>query len=244
MLTKAHVTYRVLTVPDQIVAVNFDLIYDAGYEVEGSTPHAFPISGYVFLFWNLGSSPILSTNVKIPHNVFTATAWYIPNTGGFGITTHAFSETQNKLLTVSAIQKVDPSTAWPGGNDVTPSSTKSIGITAQTPLEGELFDTWVAFSGNPTINATLLTIPVNGDTYAIAFYRALIPSGPTLSSHTYLVDIHPTGVTVSGEFSEPADLSAVQRVANRDMTGTPMLVDRLNSAQIQPAPAPAQTKKK
>lgn len=137
-----------------------------------------PATPYVFRFWNVtGQSLSASPETKfIVSEETVATAYYLPEIGGPGITALAFSCGEDKLLNDTPIQSVNPPGLWMGNNEtsVQKSETEKIVITAKDSIAsdpGEPFDTWLSF-GAATFSDKVLTVPPNGNAWVVASYRA------------------------------------------------------------------------
>ena len=161
-----------------------------------ATPTASP-TVYEFIFWDANAT--LGTKEKDTFTApstatgFKATAWYLQVGGCSGpctpdVSATAFSLTNYARLPESPIGKVSPSSAQTGPNSVSTTTAAvlkagSVKITAAncigvcTKFSGNVFDTWFQL-GNGTIANPLLTVPADGSSTAIAFYRTRSISPP------------------------------------------------------------------
>jgi hypothetical protein len=147
---------------------------------------------YEFIFWDanaqLGTKEKDTFKAPATATAFKATAWYLPE-GGCSttctpeVTTTAFSLTNDSILPYSPIGAVSPASAKIGPETVSTTSAAVVSagkaqITAAhcvgvcDKYSQNLFSTWDQF-GSGTIANPVLTVPAEGGSIAIAFYKAL-----------------------------------------------------------------------
>jgi hypothetical protein len=161
-----------------------------------ATPTASP-TVYEFIFWDanatLGTKEKDTFTAPPTASAFKATAWYVPVGGCSGtcvpaVSASAFSLTNYAPLPGSPIGSVSPSSAQTGPNSVSTTSAAVISagavkITAAnclgpcTKFLRTTFVTWFQL-GDGKIANPLLTVPADGSSIAIAFYRSLRISPP------------------------------------------------------------------
>jgi hypothetical protein len=141
---------------------------------------------YQFMFWDVAKGLITTAKASFaaPNGTrFAATAWYVPIcvascTGGglTFVTTWAFSLTSYKVLPVTPIASVSPSSAWTSpSKSVSTASAATISakqyLGFHSSFAGTAFGSWFVFGGSGiTVSGLDLGVPAGESPYAIAFY--------------------------------------------------------------------------
>jgi hypothetical protein len=170
------------------------------YLYEPPKPPSTSPTVYEFIFWDanaqLGTKEKDTFKAPSTATPFKATAWYLQE-GGCStactpeVTTTAFSLTSDSVLPYSPIGAVSPASAKTGPDTVSTTSAAVVSA-GNVQITGahcvgvcdkysqNLFSTWDQF-GNGTIANPVLTVPADGGSTAIAFYKAinLTPTPPT-----------------------------------------------------------------
>lgn len=148
-----------------------------------------PQPAYGFGFWNITTDVRTTQTVtySAPTDTSTiqATAWYWPLGGSTcptclpAVSTYAFSLNYDQVLpSMTPIASVTPPGAWKGGNSTgvaTTTSASPVAITAKSLIGGYgRFQKWLNF-GNGSVSNSILTVPANGSSQAIAFYGIPVP---------------------------------------------------------------------
>jgi hypothetical protein len=156
------------------------------YLYKPPVPPATAGNVYQFMFWDvekgLITTPKASFAAPTTGKPFVATAWYVPVcvgscTGGSSfVTTWAFSLTSYKVLPVTPIDSVSPSSAWTAPSRSVSTAT-AVTITAKpyigthSSFSGTAFGSWFVFGGGTiTTSGVDLGVSAGESPYAIAFY--------------------------------------------------------------------------
>ena len=175
--------------------------------------------GYQFIFWDINlqiytpkySAPgipdqVQTVNFNAPTDEsFYATAWYVPEGGnGTGVTARAFSLNKDMVVSNSPLASVVPADAQTGPYTV--STATSVVITAAGVISGygRLYNSWVQYTGNGTVNNRTLSVPAGGASVAIAFYYIPEPD-PCQDLRENIANFNPS------DYATPADAERVLR---------------------------------
>ncbi len=173
-------------------------------ELAGPAPYITKLGEsviYRFLFWSIiGKSLSPKQCVTVDSS---ATAWYVQETGGAGISTFAFSEDGDYVLHDSPIASVNPNGPWDGVSSSMDVPKVAIMIKAKGSIDSDpsaTFDGWIQF-GLGAIMDDELKVPAGGTSYAIAAYRtpvSLVSLAPVHQRLPGVYIIHPDAVQTSG----------------------------------------------
>ena len=178
------------------------------YLYQPSVPPGSLGTVYEFMFWDINSALV---NTGTAHFTapsagtdFKATAWYLPvcvvssscsGTGPSYVTTWAFSLSNDKVLPVTPISSVAPSSAWTAPSTSVSTAT-AVKIAAQpyigphSKFGGTVFGSWFVFGGasTVTVSGTNLDVPAGESPYAIAFYNQYTyPIPPPCIGYPYCI---------------------------------------------------------